>query len=82
MEHNTPEVEVEWMGYTDGSCCEDKIRHGALPTQAAEGEIKERRGGQVRSTRQACGGRVTKRREKGEGRGNEGGSGTGNDGAR
>ena len=50
---NTSEVEAEWMGYTDGSCCEDKIGHGALPARVAEGEIKERRGGGVRSTRQA-----------------------------
>ena len=33
------------MGYTDGSCCGDKVRHGALPMRAAEGEVKERRGG-------------------------------------
>ena len=33
------------MGYTDGSCCEDKIGHGALPARAVEGKIKERRGG-------------------------------------
>ena len=28
---NTPEVEAVGMGYIDGSCCEDKIGHGALP---------------------------------------------------
>ena len=33
------------MGYTDGSCCEDKLGHGALPARAVKGEIKERRGG-------------------------------------
>ena len=33
------------MGYTDGSCCGDKHNHGVLPTRAAEGEIKESRGG-------------------------------------
>jgi len=38
------------MGYTDGSCCEDKIGHGALPARAVEGEIKERRGGLLEET--------------------------------
>ena len=33
------------MGDTDESCCGDKVGHGALPTRAAEGEIKERREG-------------------------------------
>ena len=46
--HNTPEVDAAGMGYTDGSCCEDKIGHGALPARATGGEIKERRGGGVR----------------------------------
>ena len=42
MERKSPVVEAEWMGYTDGSCYEDKIGHGALPARAVEGEIKER----------------------------------------
>ena len=40
---NTPEVEIAWMRYIDGSCCGDKHGHGALPTQASGGEIKEGR---------------------------------------
>ena len=32
VERNTPEVETAWMGYTDESCCGDKVGHGALPT--------------------------------------------------
>ena len=45
MGRNTPKADASGMGYTDGSCCEDKIEHGALPVRAVEGEIKERRGG-------------------------------------
>ena len=45
MGRNTPEVDAVGMGYTDGSCCEDKIGHDVLPMRAAKGEIKERRGG-------------------------------------
>jgi len=52
---NTPGVEMAWMRYKDRSCCGDKHVHGTLPAQAAEGEIKERRGEGVRSTRQTCG---------------------------
>jgi len=63
-------MEAEWMGDTDGACCEDRIGHGALPARAAEGEIKERKGGGVRSTRQACG-RPCSQKKKG-GRGNGG----------
>ena len=43
MGRSTPEVEAVGMGYTDGSCYEDKIEHGVLPMRATEGEIKERR---------------------------------------
>ena len=32
------------MRYTDGTCSGDKVGHGALPVQAAEGKIKERIG--------------------------------------
>ena len=33
------------MGYIDGSCCGDKVGHGAPPAQATEGENKgEERG--------------------------------------
>ena len=46
---------------------------------SGRGEIRERKG--VRSTRQACGGRVTKRRKKEREGEMRGGSGTGNDGA-
>ena len=50
------------MGYTDESCHGDKISHGALPTRAVE---RIRRGKErVRSTRQACGGWVPKRRKR------------------
>jgi len=45
VERKSLAVEAEWMGYTDGSCCEDKLGHGALPARAVKGEIKERRGG-------------------------------------
>ena len=38
------------MGYIDGSCCENKLGHGALPARAVEGEIKERRGGPLEET--------------------------------
>ena len=40
---NTSEVDVAGMGYIDGSCCGDKVRHGALPTRASGGKIKEGR---------------------------------------
>ena len=40
---NTPEVEMAWMGYTNGSCSGDEHGHGALPVQASGGEIKEGR---------------------------------------
>ena len=73
---NTPEVEAARMGYIDGSCCENKLGHGALPARAVEWEIKERRGGSldeagVRAV-------VSPKEERKE---REGGSGTGNDGA-
>ena len=48
MGSNTLGADAAGIGYTDGSCCEDKIEHGALPARVAEGEIKERRGGGVR----------------------------------
>jgi len=70
--HNTPEVDAAGMGYTDGSCCEDKIGHGALPAWAAEGEIKERRGGRVRSTRQACGRSCHQKKKERRGKGGSG----------
>ena len=50
MGSNTPGADAVGMGYTNGSCCEDKIGHGALPAQAAEGKIKERRRGPLEET--------------------------------
>ena len=52
------------MGYTDGPCCGDKHNHGVLPARAAEGEIKESRGGSARRGRRA-GDHVHKRRKEG-----------------
>jgi len=42
--HNALEVEMAGMGYTNGSCCGDKVGHGALPARAIEGRIRERGG--------------------------------------
>ena len=60
------------MGYTDGSCCGNKVSHGVLPTRTSEGEIKERREGSLdeRGVRVA----VSPKEERREG---EGGSGMG-----
>ena len=58
------------MGYTAGSCCGDKVGHGALPVQVSGGGNKgEERVFARRGRRE--GGHVPKRRKKG------GGSGTG-----
>ena len=69
------------MGYIDGSCCEDKIGHGALPARAVEGEIKERRGGLLdeAGVRAVVSPKEERKEREGEMRG---GSSTGNDGAR
>ena len=32
------------MRYTDGSCCGDKVGHGALPARADRGRIRKRGG--------------------------------------
>ena len=40
--HNIPEMDTAGMEYTDGSCCGDKVGHGALPVRASGWEIKER----------------------------------------
>ena len=58
------------MGYTDGSCCEDKLRHGALPARAVKGEIKERRGGPLDEAGVRV---VVSPKEERKGRGNGGG---------
>ena len=47
MGRNAPDMETAWMGYTAGSRCGDKVGHGALPTQASGGGIKERREGSL-----------------------------------
>ena len=44
VEHRAPKVEMAWMGYTDGSCCGNKVSHGALPMGASGGRIRERGG--------------------------------------
>ena len=41
MGSNAPEADAAGMGFTDGSCCEDKIGHDVLPARAVEGKIKE-----------------------------------------
>ena len=81
VERKSPAVEAEWMGYTDGSCCEDKLGHGALPARAVKGEIKERRGGPLeeKGVRAVVSPKEERKEREGEMRG---GSGTGNDGAR
>ena len=69
------------MGYTDGSCCEDKLGHGALPARAVKGEIKERRWGPLeeKGVRAVVSPKEERKEREGEMRG---GSSTGNDGAR
>jgi len=68
VERKSPAVEAEWMGYTDGSCYEDKIGHGALPARAVEGEIKDRRGGPLEEAgvRRSCHQKKRERRGKGK----------------
>jgi len=64
-------MDAAGMGYTDGSCCGDKVGHGALPARAAEREDKERRGeGFARRGRRAAA--VSPREEKERGRGGSG----------
>ena len=59
------------MGYTDGSCCEDKLGHGALPARAVKGEIKERRGGPLeeKSVRAVVSPKEERKEREGEMRG-------------
>jgi len=35
-------------GYTNGSCCGDKVGHGALPARVSRGRIRERGGDSLR----------------------------------
>jgi len=42
---NTPEADAAGMGYTDGSCCGDKIENMVCFQCEWQREIKERRGG-------------------------------------
>ena len=55
------------MGYTDGSCCEDKIGHDALPARA----VKERRGGPLeeKSVRAVVSPKEERKEREGEMRG-------------
>ena len=56
------------MGYTDGSYCGDKHNHGVLPARAAEGEIKESRGGPLDEAGvRAVASPKEERKEKGKG---------------
>jgi len=41
---SAPEVEAAWKGNIDGSRRGDKVGHGALPTRASGGRIRERGG--------------------------------------
>jgi len=60
-------VEAAWMEYTDGSCCGDKIGHGALPAQVSGWENK---GEEIRGCARQGGVRATgsPKEEKGEGK--------------
>ena len=68
MGSNTPEVDAAGMGYIDGACCGDKLGDMVRFLRERERGNKGEERGSARRGRRA-GGRVTKRRRKGEGRG-------------
>ena len=59
------------MGYTTGSCCGDKVSHGALPTRVAERIRRgEERGSLDEAGMQAA---MSPKEERREGEGEKGG---------